>query len=946
MTWKTDSSLVVARHCVVWVSPGSCTWKLTLCPTATSIDRVPCGTSRTGASSEGDGSGVDAAGAHPATAIAATISAVRLTAPDSGGRQVRCPPQTAEADHLVRVALPVMQHIPSFLGRIGERDDSPALVTDDTVLNYRQLAVRMDALGSRLGSGRRLVAVTLTNDLHAVTSYLAALEAGHVVLVLTPDRTEDVLRTFDPDTVVTSDGIEVRHKEPRHDLHPDLALVLSTSGSTGSPRLIRLSYENLDSNAAAIIDYQGLSAADRCITSLPLHYCYGMSVLHSHLMAGGATVLTDLSVVDGCFWDLAERTGVTTIAGVPHTFDLLDSAAMRRRVPRTVRLITQAGGALPTEHLQDLARWCDEAGRQFLVMYGQAEATARISYLPAHLAGSRAGCVGIPIPGGRVTIARPDADGVGELIYEGPNVMLGYAERPSDLALGRQTRTLATGDRAAITEDGLIRIVGRDSRRAKLFGLRLDLDRIDAALHAAGSSAHCAADDHRLVVAARQDDPVSDEDLVRAVADSSGLPPSSTVVVRLGALPRTPSGKPDFAAIALCGTMTVDEPPAGDQDVRHVVARTLRLDPTTIGPQDSFVSLGGDSLSYVLTAQRLSRHVDPLPVDWHLMPLGELQGDGADRSTWQRIETSVVVRALAVLAVVASHIGVIDVRGGAFILMALAGMSFARFTLATPDRRERMRNALSSWWRVLVPSVLWLVAVALLAEEYQWPVILGTNLFGPPGPAPEWRYWFVESLVYVVAGAVVLLAVPMAHRWERRNPWLFAMAVVGVGLVLRFTMLPGPGPQLASPATMLWFFAIGWALVMARGWVRRAMTLGALVVGLPGFFVAPSRGAIVFVALLVVVCLPMVRVPRWLGPPLSGVAAASLFLYLTHWQVFPPLQQWPWLALTASIAVGLIAHRTYEWSAAHLSRRMRRTPGQPQTPSTRTRQIERAAAAW
>lgn len=820
-----------------------------------------------------------------------------------------------------------MQHIPRFVADLGDGGDRVALITADTTITYRQLDAQVRDLAPRLGSGRRLVAVTLTNDVSAVVAYLAALAAGHTVLVLTPDRSADVLQAFSPDTLVSGDRIEIRHASPMHALHPDLALLLSTSGSTGSPRLVRLSYQNLDSNAAAIAEYQELSSADRSITSLPLHYCYGMSVLHSHLLVGGSVVLTGGSVVDPCFWDLATEHRITTLAGVPHTFELMDSASMRRRVPSSLRLLTQAGGALGPDRVRELASWSRETGGEFLVMYGQAEATARIAYLPSDLTETNPDCVGVPIPGGHVTIADPDPDGIGELVYEGPNVMLGYATQASDLARGRVIHRLHTGDRAAITRDGLIRIVGRDARRAKLFGLRIDLDRIDAALHASGSTAHCASDDHRLIVAARQDDPIPDEVLRDVVARTCGLPPSSTAVVRLGDVPRTPSGKPDFAAIAECGSLSTRDleprPPQG-HTARDVVARTLRLNPADVRPDDTFVSLGGDSLSYVLTAQRLSRIVHPLPSNWHLLPLADLTATPPVRSSWQRIESSVVVRALAVLAVVASHIGVIDVRGGAFILMALAGMSFARFPMAATTHRERLARVSRSWRRIVVPSVLWLTGVALIAEEYQWSVVLGTNLFGPPGPAPEWRYWFVESLIYIVGGLIVLLLIPAVDRRERANPWGFAMGVVIVGLALRFTMLPGPGPQLASPATMLWFFAVGWALAVARNRVQTAVTLAALVVGIPGFFVAPSRGVVVVLALCLVAAFPMLTAPRWLSAALSAVAAASLFLYLTHWQVFPPLQEWPWLALVASIAVGLLAHLTYERASGYLGKWRRR----------------------
>ena len=170
------------------------------------------------------------------------------------------------------------------------------------------------------------------NTIDTVVAYLAALQCGHPVILAPPARPGRPIRGWPPTTPTSSstptDGpqVDIRRDTSAHDLHPDLAILLTTSGSTGSPRLVRLSHRNVTSNAEAIAAYLDLGDTDRGVLNLPLHYCYGLSVLNSHLAVGAGVVVTDLSVVDECFWDLMERHGVTGLAGVPHTFDLLDAS--------------------------------------------------------------------------------------------------------------------------------------------------------------------------------------------------------------------------------------------------------------------------------------------------------------------------------------------------------------------------------------------------------------------------------------------------------------------------------------------------------------------------------------------------------------------------------------------------------------------------------------------
>ena len=257
---------------------------------------------------------------------------------------------------------------------------------------------------------------------------------------------------YDPDIVVrASDGDavpEVRREESRHELHPDLALLLSTSGSTGSPKLVRLSADSVQANAAAIAQYLHLRPSDTAVTTLPLSYCYGMSVVNSHLLVGASLELTDLSVVDPCFWELARAAEVTSFAAVPYTFDLLERVGFEHMNLPSLRYITQAGGRLDPDRVRSYAEMGLRQGWDLFVMYGQTEATARMAYLPPDQAAEHPHAIGVPVPGGSFRLEPvPGLDDC-ELVYTGPNVMLGYAERPEDLALGRVITELHTGDLA------------------------------------------------------------------------------------------------------------------------------------------------------------------------------------------------------------------------------------------------------------------------------------------------------------------------------------------------------------------------------------------------------------------------------------------------------------------------------------------------------------------
>ncbi len=272
-------------------------------------------------------------------------------------------------------------------------------------------------------------------------------------------REDDVVAAYDPDVVVTGAGWSPSGAPaPRTRCTPTSRCCSPPPGSTGSPKLVRLSHENLQANATAIADYLGLRDTDVAATTLPMHYCYGLSVLHSHLAAGAAVYLTEHSVVDPCFWDAVREHRVSSFAAVPYTFDLLDRVGFAEMDLPSLRCVTQAGGRLAPERVRAYAALGRRRGWDLFVMYGQTEATARMAYLPPDLAETSPASIGVPVPGGAFALEPIpelplDPGGhdveVGELVYSGANVMLGYATEPADLALGRDRRRAAHRRRRA-----------------------------------------------------------------------------------------------------------------------------------------------------------------------------------------------------------------------------------------------------------------------------------------------------------------------------------------------------------------------------------------------------------------------------------------------------------------------------------------------------------------
>ncbi|VAX20950.1 Long-chain-fatty-acid--CoA ligase, partial [hydrothermal vent metagenome] len=269
------------------------------------------------------------------------------------------------------------------------------------------------------------------------------------------------------------------------DINPDLAVLLSTSGTTGSSKLVRLSYNNLQVNAESIAEYLGITEDECPITSLPMSYSYGLSVLNSHLLKGATIVLTNGSFILRNFWSTFNKYQCTSFAGVPYSYQLLKKINFEKIDLPTLKTLTQAGGNLSENYQKYFMEISEKKGIKFFVMYGQTEATARISYVPHENLKNKLGSIGIPIPNGELKLYSDgnlitESDREGELVYFGENVMLGYAVDRSSLKNGDELDgVLYTGDLGKMDNDGYFYITGRAKRFIKVFGLRLNLDEVE-----------------------------------------------------------------------------------------------------------------------------------------------------------------------------------------------------------------------------------------------------------------------------------------------------------------------------------------------------------------------------------------------------------------------------------------------------------------------------------
>ena len=438
-------------------------------------------------------------------------------------------------------------------------------------LTYDGMAAESRGLGAAMGK-RCLVFLLCSNTIGSLCGYVGCLQNKAVPLLLSAHLDRDLLRRlleiYLPDYLWTpaAQAAEFPEYLPVQErfgyvllrtgfskswpLYDELCLLLTTSGSTGSPKLVRQSYANVLENAKAIARYLELNETERPITTLPMNYTYGLSIINSHLLAGASLLFTEKGLMQKEFWRFFKEAGATSFGGVPYTYEMLEKLRFFRMELPALRTMTQAGGRLPPELHKAFAGYAQRTGRRFYVMYGQAEATARMAYLPYRMALEKCGSIGAAIPGGTLSLVDENGEKIvrphmaGELIYEGPNVTLGYAECGEDLAKSDERHgRLKTGDVARFDEDGCFYIVGRKKRFLKIFGNRVNLDDIDRMVREEFNGMDCASagrDDKLCLFVTREE---TAGPARKFLEKKTGLNAAAFAVLTVPEIPRNDAGK-------------------------------------------------------------------------------------------------------------------------------------------------------------------------------------------------------------------------------------------------------------------------------------------------------------------------------------------------------------------------------------------------------------------
>lgn len=439
---------------------------------------------------------------------------------------------------------------------------------DDEVeewVTYGELRDRSFQWSDRLRGPRGLVFQYINNDVNNVAALLGAIAAGHAVALFDPKlghlSRERLELIYQPDWIVDiGSGTPCRGPINDHptQIYADLALLLSTSGSTGSPKLVRLTISALEANASGIADVLAISAEDVAAGHLPLHYSYGLSVLMSHLFKGASVRLTDRGLMDRTFWPAMRESFVTHFPGVPFHFQIMQKLGYERIGLKSLRTLTQAGGSLDTSARREAHKFMSSQNGSFYVLYGQTEAAPRMTTLQHDQFDQAESSVGTALPGCRIEIRDPDQNGEGEVIFFGPNVMLGYAEGRSDLMLGDMLHgRLETGDIGKLDAKDRLALTGRVKRVGKIYGLRVNLDEVEREARSIRDSAVLQIGDSIRIYMLTSGKPETDAAIERQLIDHFmqrfALPRSAYRPKLVTSIPRTVRGKVDYAALERLG---------------------------------------------------------------------------------------------------------------------------------------------------------------------------------------------------------------------------------------------------------------------------------------------------------------------------------------------------------------------------------------------------------
>ena len=444
---------------------------------------------------------------------------------------------------------------------------------EQSKLSYKEVLNKINEVKKKVRK-RSLILIISQNTLGSLLSYIFCVLNNHVGIIINSKTSKNniikICKNYQPNFIFISkktksilknictedcslfDQVLMKNKlKKKIKLNNNLSLLLSTSGSMGSLKFVKLSRKNLKYNADSIIRYLNINNKDSTITNLPISYSYMLSVVNTHLDVGGTIIISNYSLIEKGFWKIYKNSSATSFNGVPYTYEILTKIGLKNIKINSLKYLTHAGGKIEKSKLKEIIRFCKKSGIKFFSMYGQTEASPRISYLKPEFAEKKIGSIGKGIPGTSIyvinnvgrKISKPFEEG--EIVCEGKNVFMGYSKSYSDLKNPNEENfKLKTGDLGFVDKDGFFYITSRVNKIAKIFGNRVDLGDLESLMNQKGYNIVCTSDNKKIFIFTEKK--YSKKNLKNTISNITNLNNSSFEIIKLKYFPRTSNNKINY----------------------------------------------------------------------------------------------------------------------------------------------------------------------------------------------------------------------------------------------------------------------------------------------------------------------------------------------------------------------------------------------------------------
>ena len=443
-------------------------------------------------------------------------------------------------------------------------------------LTYKQVIVETNKIKKKIKK-KSLILIVSENSLGSLLAYIFCIINNHVGIIIDSKTSKQnilkIFKNYQPNYIFLSKKTNPVFKKvcsekytffgqilmknklvKEKKLNKSLSLLLSTSGSMGSIKFVKLSRGNLKYNTDSIISYLKINKKDSAITNLPISYSYMLSVINTHLEIGGSIVISKYSLIEKEFWETLKKSKVTSFNGVPYTYEMLVRIGLKNIKINTLKYLTHAGGKLDKDKLRIIIRFCKKNDLKFFSMYGQTEASPRISYLKPEFSQKKIGSIGKSIPGNKIYIVNNSGEKVlkpfveGEIVCEGKNIFMGYSKNYNDLKKANEENyQLKTGDLGYFDNDGFFYITSRISKIAKIFGYRVDIGALEILMSQKGYKVACLSDNRKIFIFVEKK--YNKTNLINTISKITNLNIGSFELIKLKYLPRTSNNKISYGEL-------------------------------------------------------------------------------------------------------------------------------------------------------------------------------------------------------------------------------------------------------------------------------------------------------------------------------------------------------------------------------------------------------------